>query len=116
VIYAGWSTKSSGGPKSASRPAISAPEALPLNKSTSIEFSLATKVGGTVAPDSVILYAYRPSDANADFSLPMQAMGNGLYQVEVTFALKGVWDLLVSVQKDGEEYNEPLRVVVAVGE
>jgi len=95
---------------------ISAPEELPLNKPTAIEFLLATKEGGAVRPDSVIFYAYRPSDAGADFSLPMQHVGNGLYQADVTFPLKGVWDVLVSVQKDGAEYNEALRMVVAAGQ
>jgi len=37
----------------------------------------------------------------------------GRYQAEVTFGLKGVWDTLVSVQKNGDEYNEALRVNVA---
>ncbi len=95
---------------------ISAPEELPLNKPATIEFTLATKEGGAVNPDRVVFYAYRPSDAKADFSLPMQAAGNGLYQADVTFTLKGVWDILVSVQKEGEEYNEALRLVVAAGE
>lgn len=91
---------------------ISEPKNLRQGKPTVIQFSLATKEGGAVNPDSVTFYAYRPSDAKADFSLPMQAVGNGLYQAEATFALKGVWDVLVSVQKEGEEYNEALRLGV----
>ncbi len=91
---------------------ISEPKKLRQGKPATIEFSLATKEGGAVNPDSVTLYAYRPSDAKADFSVPMQSAGSGLYQAEVTFALKGVWDILVSVQKEGEEYNEALRLGV----
>ncbi|MFC1602379.1 FixH family protein [Pseudomonadota bacterium] len=88
---------------------ISEPKKLRMNKPAIVEFRLATKEGGAVNPDSVTFYAYRPSSAKADFSLPMQAVGNGLYQAEVTFELKGIWDVLVSVEKEGEEYNESLR-------
>ena len=92
---------------------ISVPDALPLGLPTLVQFSLAAKDGGAVVPDSVIFHAYRPSDANADFSVPMKQVAPGRYQVEVTFGLKGVWDTLVSVQKDGDEYNEALRINVA---
>ena len=88
---------------------ITEPKKLRMNKPTAIEFRLATKEGGPVNPDSVTFYAYRPSNAKEDFSLSMQAVGNGLYQAEVTFGLKGIWDVLVSVEKAGEEYNEPRR-------
>ena len=91
---------------------IAEPKKLRMNKPAVIEFRLATKEGGAVNPDNVTFYAYRPSNAKEDFSLPMQAMGNGLYQAEVTFGLKGIWDVLVSVEKDGEEYNESLRLGV----
>ncbi len=91
---------------------ISEPKNLRQDTPNVIQFSLATKEGGAVNPDRVIFYAYRPSDAKADFSLPMQAVGSGLYQAEVTFPLKGIWDVLVSVQKEGEEYNEALRLGV----
>jgi len=95
---------------------ITVPEALPLAAPALIQFSLTTKEGGEVAPDSVIFYAYRPSDANQDFSIPMKQLAPGRYQAEVTFPLKGVWDTLVSVQKDGDEYNEAQRVIVAPGQ
>ncbi len=95
---------------------ISLPDEVVLDRPATVGFTLATREGGAVNPDSVTFYAYRPSDAKADFSVPMQSAGNGLYQAEVTFTLKGVWDILVSVQKEGEEYNEALRLVVAAGE
>jgi len=94
---------------------VSEPKKIVMNKPAVMTFSLATKEGGAVDPDSVVFYAYRPSNAKADFSLPMQSIGNGLYQVDVTFKLKGIWDVLVSVQKDGKEYNEALRVGVSAG-
>lgn len=78
-----------------------------------IKFTVAKKDGTPVRADSIIFHAYRPSDAKQDFSVPMQQMGAGNYQAEVTFKLKGVWDALVSVQKDGEEYNEAVRIMVA---
>lgn len=95
---------------------ISVPEMLPLAAPALVQFTLTTKDGGVVEPDSVIFYAYRLSNANEDFSVPMMRVKPGHYQAEVTFGLKGVWDTLVGVQKDGDEYNEALRVIVAPGQ
>ena len=80
-----------------------------------IRFVLSTKDGAQVDPDSVAFHAYRPSDAKQDFAVTMQQQIPGTYLADVTFPLKGVWDVLVSVQKDGEEYNEAIRVNIAAG-
>ncbi len=94
---------------------VDVPKTPSLGTPALISFSVTEKDGTPVKADSVVLYAYRPSDAKRDFSVPMQKRYGGTYQAEVTFGLKGVWDILVSVQKDGEEHNEALRIHVAPG-
>jgi nitrogen fixation protein FixH len=42
-----------------------------------------------------LLFAYRPSSADADFSVPLTPDGAGGFAAEVSFPLKGRWDLIV---------------------
>ena len=77
-------------------------------------YSVTDKEGAPIDPNEVTFYAYRPSDARQDFHLPMQRVGQGLYEVEVSFALKGVWDTLVSAKWGEDEYNTPKRVSVGI--
>lgn len=91
-----------------SEPALATP--------TNVHFYVNDKEGNPVEGDSVTFYAYRPSDAKADFAVPMTMLEPGHYQAEVAFPLKGVWDSLVSIQKEGDEYNQAKRLIVAPGQ
>lgn len=62
--------------------------------------------------DQVVLYAYRPSDANADFSLPMSLNAEGKYQISATFPLKGKWDVLIFARKGDKSKNQPVPLFV----
>ena len=74
---------------------------------------VAADSGGTpLEADEVVLFAYRPSDAGADFSVPMAMEAKGRYRAEVVFPLKGVWDIVVSVRRGEDEQNVPQRVTV----
>lgn len=95
---------------------VDIPREPPLDMPLSIAFSVVDKNGDPVIAEGVVFYAYRPSDADADFSVVMVPEAPGRYQATVSFPLKGVWDTLVSVQKDGEEYHHALRVIVAPGQ
>lgn len=95
---------------------VKMPNELPLATPTRVDFFVNDKEGNPVEGDSVTFYAYRPSDANADFSVPMKLQKPGHYQAEIGFPLKGVWDSLVSIQKDGDEYNQAKRLIVAPGQ
>ena len=44
----------------------------------------------------------------------MQRVGPGEYEAEVSFPLKGVWDILVSVRRGDQEYNAPHRLSAGV--
>jgi len=72
------------------------------------------KQGNAVAPDSVTFYAYRPSDARQDFSVPMSEQDAGVYRAEVSFPLLGVWDILISAKHGDDEYHLPHRVSAGV--
>lgn len=96
----GWSTK------------IKVPKGLEPEKGSTFSISISDKDGKPVSPDGVMFYAYRPSDAKQDFSLPMQAVTPGAYSAEVSFPIKGAWDLLFSVKSGEDEFNFPRRVMI----
>ena len=86
---------------------IMAPEFIDIAKPALFRFNVTDKAGNPITPDSVTLYAYRPSDADEDFALPMQQVAPGQYQVVASFPLLGVWEILVSVKNGEDEYNTP---------
>ena len=91
---------------------LTPPVKINLKKPAEFLFNLLDKEGKVVTPDSVTLFAYRPSDAKADFSAEMNRLAPGNYQVTTQFPLKGYWDLLASVKSGEEEFNVSLRIFV----
>ncbi|NWF38545.1 FixH family protein [Mariprofundus sp. NF] len=68
--------------------------------------------GKPVSSASVTLYAYRPSDANADFKLTMQQRDPGSFSVVASFPLPGTWDLIAQIQADGKQFDVVQRIFV----
>jgi nitrogen fixation protein FixH len=89
---------------------IGLPELLEAGDEIPVQFTILDRAGMPVQPDSVTFYAYRPSDASRDFSLPMRMESKGLYTTKAQFRLKGAWDILISVASGGEEYNLGQRI------
>jgi nitrogen fixation protein FixH len=91
---------------------IDLPKKIPLNKEVTCRVRIKDNEGNLITPDSVTFYAYRPSDADMDFSVPMNEIDKGVYEIQVAFPLKGAWDLIVSVTRGEDEYNTPKRIGV----
>ena len=85
-----------------------------VDKPVICRFRVHDKDGQPVTPDAVTFYAYRPSDAKQDFSVPMQAIEPGVYEAEIHFPLIGAWDTLVSVKQGEDEYTTPQRIGVGM--
>lgn len=62
--------------------------------------------------DSVILNAYRPSDARADFSVEMFQKSPGIYAAEASFNLPGIWDVIVVAKQGDQEFLVTKRVSI----
>lgn len=75
-------------------------------------FTVADKQGQPVRNAEVVLKAYRPSDAAADFETVLAETGPGRYDAPITFALKGLWDLQVSVVHADDMYDISRRISV----
>ena len=83
------------------------------NKLISIAFTINDKQGKPALVEKITLFAYRPSNAKKDFSVPMTLSDDKkTYQANMTFASKGKWDLLASVIIDGTEVNYAKTVFV----
>lgn len=87
-----------------------------VKEPSSIRFYLADAQGQMLVPDSVQVFAYRPTDAAYDFNQPMSDLTNGVYQAEIKFPLPGIWDMLVVVTQEGAEYSQAQRVNVLKAE
>lgn len=62
--------------------------------------------------DSVIFHAYRPSDANADFSKEMTFKQPGIYTADLAFDLAGIWDVIVVAKQGEQEFLITKRVSI----
>lgn len=84
-----------------------------VGKESSYRFSAVDKAGLPLRDAKVTLQAYRPSDSSADFYRDMIEVLPGVYEVHTAFPLKGLWDLRVTVSKDGSDLNYNRRINIA---
>lgn len=91
---------------------LSLPENLQVGKRQTIRFAAVDEKGIGLRGSQVKLFAYRPSDANADFSRVMQAVGPGLFELALDFPLKGIWDISITVKRDTDRYELTRRISV----
>ncbi|MCU7919658.1 MAG: FixH family protein [Candidatus Thiodiazotropha sp. (ex Epidulcina cf. delphinae)] len=93
---------------------VELPRRIEIDQPVLCRFSVVDRDGAPVSRDEVTFYAYRPSDADQDFSAPMKQVEPGLYEAQVSFPLKGAWDTLVSIRNGEDEYNTPKRIGVGI--
>ncbi len=91
---------------------LESPETIKVGSKQIINIIITDKELNPVNRDSVVFNAYRPSDKSKDFSLPMQRIDDGLYEVAVDFTLPGAWDVLVTLPNKDFEVNLPQRINV----
>ncbi|MDH5301723.1 MAG: FixH family protein [Gammaproteobacteria bacterium] len=92
---------------------LNLPETMRINAPSDIHLSLVDVRGVPLHQASVKLTAFRPSDADADFSVTMDEVTPGLFAATVNFPLKGVWDLRLHIQRDSDNYDYEQRITVA---
>lgn len=88
------------------------PASIQLGALQTYRIVVVDQVGEPLRGAEVVLNAFRPSDAKADFSLPLEEVGAGIYQVAVEFQLKGIWDLLIDVKQGEKTLELPRRITV----
>ena len=93
---------------------IEAPDFVGVEAPSHFGFNILTKEGQPAIPDSVVFYAYRPSGKVHDFSVPMEKDVAGHYQADISFPLKGIWDIVVAAKFGEEEYHASYRLSAGV--
>ena len=63
--------------------------------------------------DSVVIHAYRPSDARADFSVEMTKKQAGVYTADISFNLPGIWDLIVEAKLGDQAFLTTKRITIS---
>jgi nitrogen fixation protein FixH len=83
-----------------------------VNQKQIYEVLLQGKNSASLLLNSVVIKAYRPSDAEADFSVKMINIKPGTYQAELSFPLPGTWDVVVQAVDDLNEFVMMKRVSI----
>lgn len=76
-------------------------------------FSAVDARGIPIMDAEATLLAYRPADATADFTTPLNQIAPGLYQAELNLPLPGLWELHVRVRQNEDLFEMSRRVSVA---
>jgi nitrogen fixation protein FixH len=91
---------------------LEVPASIQLGAAQTYRIAITDAVGEPLRGAQVVLNAFRPADAKADFSLPLEEVNAGIYQAPVEFQLKGTWDLLIDIERDEKSFELPRRISV----
>lgn len=83
-----------------------------VNQAQTFEVLIQGKNAAGIDLDSVVMKAYRPSDAKADFSAAMSNTKPGMYATEMSFNLPGTWDLVVEAKQGDKEFVVTKRISI----
>jgi len=83
-----------------------------INKKELYRLSVVDKVGQPLTAAAIKFNAYRPSDASADFEPTLAEVGAGLYEVFVTYRLKGIWDITINITREKDQYDFKRRTSI----
>lgn len=83
-----------------------------VNELQTYEVLIQGKNAAGIDLDSVVLKAYRPADATADFSAIMTKTNPGIYTAQMSFNLPGTWDLVVEAKQAQQEFVMTQRISI----
>lgn len=83
-----------------------------VNQPVRYTFTVVDRAGVPVEGDRALLKAYRPSDASADFEQKMERVAPGVYSAELSFPLKGIWDLTAILHRNEDALHITQRISV----
>ncbi|MDT8316968.1 MAG: FixH family protein [bacterium] len=92
---------------------LSSPEKIEVAEKTGFGLTIIDRSKSPLSVDKVEVFAFRPSDAAADFSAQMILKAEGEYGGDLLFPLPGVWDLIVNVVKADDQFEITKRVFIS---
>jgi len=84
-----------------------------LGQHVDFKFSLNDKDGKPVQGGKVDIKAQWPGDPTYDFAGSLKEVSAGNYEGKLTFSRAGNWDLLISAERDGREFDTEQKIFVA---
>ncbi len=84
-------------------------DTLSINRVSPIRFTVVDDKGLPLSNLKVLLVSYRPSDASADFTTEMKEFAPGQYQANVSYSLKGLWEVTLKVEHDHQQFDMVTR-------
>ncbi|MBE0509569.1 MAG: FixH family protein [Chromatiales bacterium] len=91
---------------------IQVAEEIMMGRPTMVYLHVTDKAGLPLQDTRARLHAYRPSDADADFELEMRPFAPGIFSVETSFPLRGIWDLKVMAIQGEDNIETRHRISV----
>lgn len=83
-----------------------------LNRAETYRVNLVDKTGMPLNDATVLLKAYRPSDASADFDVTMAETIPGVYEASIAYPLKGIWEVTIDIRRGEDLYDFTRRASV----
>lgn len=75
--------------------------------------SVVDKAGLPLTAARLRVNAYRPSDASADFDMHFSEIGAGIYEAEITYLLKGRWEITIDIEHEGKHFSFTRHVSIS---
>ncbi len=82
------------------------------SKTSVISFSLHDTSGKLIIADNVTANITRPTKQGMDFDIELSQSPDGVFQKEVAFPVKGLWELRVYAEASGRTYQQSKRINV----
>ncbi|VAW70921.1 hypothetical protein MNBD_GAMMA09-3916 [hydrothermal vent metagenome] len=74
--------------------------------------SVVDKAGLPLTAANISFNAYRPSDASADFKQPFSEVDAGIYEIEISYPLKGIWEITVNIEHEDKQFKFSRRASI----
>lgn len=89
------------------------PETIVVGEKSRYGLTVVDKSKSDISVDRVEIYAFRPSDVEADFSMEMNLKSQGQFMGDLDFPLPGVWDLVVNIVRGNDQFEITERIFVS---
>lgn len=88
------------------------PEAPRLGQAAPYRLVVTDKLGRPLKGAEVSIHAFRPSNAKDDFQVVLSELTDGIYEARISFPLKGIWDLIITVKQADGGWDMARRISV----
>lgn len=93
---------------------LTLPDEVYVGQATNFSINVVTADGTPLRGASARIQAYRPSDADADYTTAMETVADGVFQSRLTLPLKGIWDINISIKRGEDEMEISRRISALV--